>query len=156
VGKSEGLCGRWSAAKRWVDRCLDWDRYREKVEQDARNREIARVATMWQRRHDEDRQSNWEFGRKLKQQALEMLEQPITKKKAAKDGTPVVVPAKWTKAALVAMVKAGDELCTKSTLEGMDDLRGIDVAALTVEEAKTLLERSKLRQEALWKPKGDQ
>ena len=109
---ADQVSGRWSQwAKRheWEDRARAYDAHLEKVELQAREREIAKRASEIERRRQQAQDEAWAIYEELKTKVQQMLKLPIVTVTDA-DGKKTVNPAKWDYNSLARAIEAMTKL----------------------------------------------
>lgn len=109
LGKSGGLCERWSARWEWVARCRAWDAHMAAVEQRGRERALEASAEEWARRRLKIREDEWEVSQALVAKVKGMLSLPLVTRESA-DGKTVVKPGRWGFRDTASMIETASKL----------------------------------------------
>ena len=139
---SDQVSGRWSQwAKRyeWEQRARAYDAHLANVEQQAREREVARRATEIERRRKEAQDIAWALFEELKAKLQQMLKLPVITVTDT-DGKKTVNPAKWDYNSVARSLEAMTKLMKLGAGldSGLVTNLNIDWASLTEEQLERI------------------
>jgi hypothetical protein len=118
LNKHEKLMERWSSNFYWIKRALAWDQHRAAIEAEARERHDREKAEFWERRREEQRETDYQLRQTLMQKTKQMLSMPMIERIVDAQGKTITRPARWAMAAVPGLVRASIDLGREVFPEG--------------------------------------
>jgi len=109
----------WSSQWEWCQRALAYDQHVDKIEQEARDADIADMVKAFEMDMIEVRFTAIDISKKLIERGREMLNHPITQVTSA-DGTTIVKPSRWKQGDIPKFFRVAMQLRAIAH-EGIDD-----------------------------------
>jgi hypothetical protein len=136
---TSGRWTSWSVRYEWDARARAYDAHIAAIEQQAREREIAKRATELERRKKQAQDDAWALFEQLKGKLEQMLKLPVITV-VDTDGKKIVNPAKWDYSALARVMEAMTKLAKlgSGADSGLLALLNIDWSALTEEHLERI------------------
>jgi virulence-associated protein VagC len=132
LGKSGGLCERWSSRHGWAERCRAWDNHL----QSKRDKVAAQEAAKWEHRRQEALESNWQMAQALRAKLDKMLAFPLQRTETSKDGKTVIIePIRWSFQTVALLARTAAEIGAAVLLAV-----GSDPDELTEAQARAILD----------------
>jgi virulence-associated protein VagC len=132
LGKSGGLCERWSSRHEWAERCRAWDNHLQRE----RDKVAIREARKWERRRQQELESNWETVQAIRAKLDKMLAFPLQRTETSKDGQTVIIePIRWSFQTVALLARTAAEIGAAVLLAV-----GSDPDELTEAQARAILD----------------